>query len=845
VKGKHHLYLTQMKRKPTTSSRVKRRKGKLTGTEPVLTQSLSQDLASLHLLSPSKTCITPAETVVAELCEESPATCSVRNEAVIDSQSLPRTKDAEPKKVSEAITKTNTIPPTFVKTNYLSSSVAVTHAVPAQSSFPKEAAAMAESLPPTTTSLPKEVPPKKDVSINKNPKPISQVNQHIDSGDVLSNQSGFCPICYKRVERLQRHLHRTCLAKGYTKTEALRFLAQEEARHRLWRNSLTVQSNLLQHAVVGPDYEPYLSVDYVLKYIQSIGGLVCLDVNKMLNFTHLPMEISKSEPDDFFTRNTTQPPSHLLLAPSSEGLGLKPAANKAPLPRPVSPVAGPSGVLPERRLSGAKRQLFDDLDAEEPVALQMTFLEESANAMDPVISIVTAAPSQRRDSSSSEDIPLASMLKSVGTQLKLEDCPALSMYKQHLTETLKPKQKFYINNLIANVNKILHFLDPASEKLDLLGDTIQLRCFFSKLPKELMASSKLNYAKSLQRFLSYCEKTPEIALKHPSLMSDMTGIRETLSSLRTEIIATSAKRKAVDSFSSTRKVAKTKENPTLQPSASIDLYYDSIASKFKLSCNDKVPVVSQIRDSLFQTNIGVKFDLETLTRIRDRFKYQRIVLRVAETIASFPRSRPTEQQLNEYLEQKGWIQKRITTDVLKQWKPCDRRGATNQRQATLETQWIECIAHQKWPKCIVRRANEPSMGQGVFAKEPIPKGEVVCDYHGDLISHAEGLRRYNAYPQSVNHFMMFFELGGTKYCLDGNNNCKCHNFSKDQTKGRLVNHSKANPNLVCKPYLLDGTPRVLLYAKMDIELGTELKYDYGVAKDRLSREDGANEFLTK
>jgi len=99
----------------------------------------------------------------------------------------------------------------------------------------------------------------------------------------------------------------------------------------------------------------------------------------------------------------------------------------------------------------------------------MTFLEESVDAMNPVVSIVTAAPSQRRDSSSSEDIPLASMLKSVGTQLKLENCPALSMYKQHLTETLQPKQKFYINNLISNVIKILHFLDPACEKLDLLG----------------------------------------------------------------------------------------------------------------------------------------------------------------------------------------------------------------------------------------------------------------------------------------------------------------------------------------------------------------------------------------
>ena len=32
---------------------------------------------------------------------------------------------------------------------------------------------------------------------------------------------------------------------------------------------------------------------------------------------------------------------------------------------------------------------------------------------------------------------------------------------------------------------------------------------------------------------------------------------------------------------------------------------------------------------------------------------------------------------------------------------------------------------------------------------------------------------------------------------------------------------------------------------MNIPLGTELNYDHGVAKDKLSREDGANEILTK
>ena len=45
--------------------------------------------------------------------------------------------------------------------------------------------------------------------------------------------------------------------------------------------------------------------------------------------------------------------------------------------------------------------------------------------------------------------------------------------------------------------------------------------------------------------------------------------------------------------------------------------------------------------------------------------------------------------------------------------------------------------------------------------------------------------------------------------------------------GRLVNHSRVNPNLQTKVVIVKDTPRLLLVAKKDIEPGTELLYDYG------------------
>lgn len=163
----------------------------------------------------------------------------------------------------------------------------------------------------------------------------------------------------------------------------------------------------------------------------------------------------------------------------------------------------------------------------------------------------------------------------------------------------------------------------------------------------------------------------------------------------------------------------------------------------------------------------------------------------------------------------------------------------------LDQELIQSISEQKWDKCIIRQTGDQHIGKGIFAKQDIPKGEVICDYHGDLISHKEGMRRYNSYPSEINHYMMFFELNGTKYCIDGNTNCSCHNFSKDRIKGRLNNHSKTYPNIRYKPQLLNNVPRVLLHAKVDIELGDELKFDYGVAKDRISREECANSFLAR
>lgn len=53
--------------------------------------------------------------------------------------------------------------------------------------------------------------------------------------------------------------------------------------------------------------------------------------------------------------------------------------------------------------------------------------------------------------------------------------------------------------------------------------------------------------------------------------------------------------------------------------------------------------------------------------------------------------------------------------------------------------------------------------------------------------------------------------------------------------GRLLNHSKSNPNVVTKLVVLDHLPYLCLMAGRDICQGEQLEYDYG-DRSRLSIE---------
>jgi len=106
-------------------------------------------------------------------------------------------------------------------------------------------------------------------------------------------------------------------------------------------------------------------------------------------------------------------------------------------------------------------------------------------------------------------------------------------------------------------------------------------------------------------------------------------------------------------------------------------------------------------------------------------------------------------------------------------------------------------------------------GKGVFAVQPIPKGDTVIEYVGEIITWKEADRRHPHDPKDPNH-TFYFHIDD-KHVIDalyGGNS------------SRWINHA-CEPN--CEADVEEG--RVFIKALRNIRPGEELNYDYGLVID--------------
>jgi len=135
-------------------------------------------------------------------------------------------------------------------------------------------------------------------------------------------------------------------------------------------------------------------------------------------------------------------------------------------------------------------------------------------------------------------------------------------------------------------------------------------------------------------------------------------------------------------------------------------------------------------------------------------------------------------------------------------------------------QWKTFVKEERIDGLEIREV--PLKGRGVFSKRPFLKNEFVVEYSGDLITPKEAEIRdmkYSANTDKYGSYMYYFMHKGTKWCIDAT--------IESGKYGRLLNHSCKTPNCATKILDINGIPKLIIYAKMDIETDTELIYDYG------------------
>ena len=103
-------------------------------------------------------------------------------------------------------------------------------------------------------------------------------------------------------------------------------------------------------------------------------------------------------------------------------------------------------------------------------------------------------------------------------------------------------------------------------------------------------------------------------------------------------------------------------------------------------------------------------------------------------------------------------------------------------------------------------------GKGVFALQPIPAGDVLIEYIGEIISWPEALRRHPHDPSDPNH-TFYFHIDD-RHVIDAN---------VGGNASRWINHA-CDPN--CEADEQGG--RVFIKALRDLMPGEELFYDYGL-----------------
>lgn len=245
----------------------------------------------------------------------------------------------------------------------------------------------------------------------------------------------------------------------------------------------------------------------------------------------------------------------------------------------------------------------------------------------------------------------------------------------------------------------------------------------------------------------------------------------------------------------------------------------------------------------------------------DQLRYIRAIARAELYISQVPASQKYEAVAIKEFAEKHWGEKRgdiqrlvkavnqlrkdsANTASSKRRSFNPHLSSSSQNEKDFQERLFITIEQQSWPGlCDVDMG--PQIGRAVIATSTFSQGDVVVDYHGDVI-----------FNTSLNQYLHENPVRRPEYILEVRNSPRrlidasfenCPNHPNRRCYGRLLNHKEEKTygkiNKDCNLKLMDislskivnfASKRVIvLVAKRKIEIGEELRFDYG---DDVARE---------
>ncbi|XP_052003458.1 N-lysine methyltransferase KMT5A-like [Xyrauchen texanus] len=195
--------------------------------------------------------------------------------------------------------------------------------------------------------------------------------------------------------------------------------------------------------------------------------------------------------------------------------------------------------------------------------------------------------------------------------------------------------------------------------------------------------------------------------------------------------------------------------------------------------------------------------------------------RLKHLLSYFTLRKPSAAKVARRISQEGWTVNCLKPEkIMLLWKPAPKQKVEEDGFV------IQCVSQQNWMGLAIKDFGA-EQGLGVVTTRRFYKNDIVCDYHGKVITAAEGRAMVQSQHDEPG-YVFFFKAGQRELCVDAQTfPCECHPHAN--TFGRRINHSCKMPNL--KPFhcsmKINGEDKdiILFKALNDISVGTQLKFD--------------------